>query len=76
MEQASLILASRLDDDFVVFRGSEHESAGQLVKGVVVLCLPQPLKVEEIRLKLTGILHFQYVFSPLHVLSSNLESGN
>ncbi|OAR02837.1 hypothetical protein LLEC1_06195 [Akanthomyces lecanii] len=44
----------RLDQDFIVFRGNDHESAGQLLKGVVVLCLSQPLRMEDIHLRLTG----------------------
>lgn len=44
----------RLDDDFIVFRGSDHEASGQLVKGVVVLCLKESFKVEDIHLRLTG----------------------
>ncbi|KAM3466650.1 HECT-type ubiquitin ligase-interacting protein creD [Beauveria bassiana D1-5] len=44
----------RLDQDFIVFRGNDHESAGQLLKGVVVLCLSQPLRIEDIHLRLTG----------------------
>ena len=48
---------SRLDRDFIVFHGTEHESSGQLLKGTVVLCLPAPLKVEDVHLRLTGSLH-------------------
>jgi hypothetical protein len=48
----------RLDNDFIVFRGNEHEAAGQLLKGTVVLCLTSPLKVENIHLKLTGTVHY------------------
>jgi hypothetical protein len=43
-----------LDDEFIVFRGNEHEASGQLLKGVVVLCLKEPLKVEDVHLRLTG----------------------
>ena len=50
--------ARRLENDFIVFRGHEHESAAQLLKGTVVLCLPTALKVEDIHLKLTGTLHY------------------
>ncbi|KAI0100288.1 arrestin [Nemania sp. FL0031] len=45
----------RLDNEFIVFRGSEHEASGQLLKGVVVLCLREHLKVEDIHLRLTGL---------------------
>lgn len=50
--------ASRLENDFIVFRGHEHESAAQLLKGTVVLCLPTALKVEDVHLRLTGTLHY------------------
>ncbi|KAH8165508.1 hypothetical protein CIB48_g2740 [Xylaria polymorpha] len=44
----------RLDNDFIVFRGNENEASGQLLKGVVVLCLRESLKVEDIHLRLIG----------------------
>ncbi|KAI8944537.1 arrestin [Xylaria longipes] len=44
----------RLDNDFIVLRGNDHEASGQLLKGVVVLCIREPLKVEDIHLRLTG----------------------
>jgi arrestin-related trafficking adapter 4/5/7 len=53
-----LTLTYRLENDFIVFRGNDHESSGQLLKGTVVLCLPAPLKIEDIHLRLTGTLHF------------------
>ncbi|KAF4972348.1 hypothetical protein FSARC_1070 [Fusarium sarcochroum] len=46
----------RLERDFIVFHGSQHESSDQLLKGVVVLCLHSPLKLEDIRLRLDGTL--------------------
>jgi hypothetical protein len=46
----------RLDNDFIVFRGSEHESSGQLLKGVVVLCLSSSLRIDDIHLRLVGTL--------------------
>jgi hypothetical protein len=53
---AASLFDIRLENDFIVFRGSEHESAGQQIKGVVVLCLPSQLKMEDVRLRLTGTL--------------------
>ncbi|KAK0629140.1 hypothetical protein B0T17DRAFT_505729 [Bombardia bombarda] len=50
----------RLENDFIVFRGTEHESSGQLLKGTVVLCLPAPMRVEDVHLRLTGTLHMGY----------------
>ncbi|RDA84602.1 hypothetical protein CP532_6047 [Ophiocordyceps camponoti-leonardi (nom. inval.)] len=50
----------RLDDDFIVFRGNDHESSGQLLKGVVVLCLSTLLRIEDVRLRLTGTLRLTW----------------
>ncbi|KAI2633338.1 arrestin domain-containing protein [Xylaria nigripes] len=44
----------RLDKEFVVFRGSGDEASGQLLKGVVVLCIKEPIKVEDVHLRFTG----------------------
>lgn len=43
-----------LDNDFIVFRGNDHEAAGQLLKGEVVLCLKEALRVEDVHLRLQG----------------------
>lgn len=43
-----------LDNDFIVFRGNDHESSGQLLKGTVVLCLPSSLRIEDVHLRLIG----------------------
>lgn len=45
-----------LDNDFIVFRGNDHESSGQQLKGVLVLCLSSPLRMEDVRLRLIGSL--------------------
>ncbi|KAK4147486.1 uncharacterized protein C8A04DRAFT_8917 [Dichotomopilus funicola] len=50
----------RLDNDFIVFRGNDHEASGQLLKGTVVLCLHSPLKLEAIHLKLVGAAHYTW----------------
>ncbi|KAL7787476.1 hypothetical protein V8C37DRAFT_390456 [Trichoderma ceciliae] len=50
----------RLDDDFIVFRGNEQESSGQLLKGVVVLCLSSPLRMEDVHLRLIGTLRLHW----------------
>ncbi|KAM4062894.1 hypothetical protein HRG_007713 [Hirsutella rhossiliensis] len=50
----------RLDQDFIVFRGNDHESSGQLLKGVVVLCLSSSLRIEDVRLRLTGTLRLAW----------------
>ncbi|KAK2074652.1 hypothetical protein P8C59_008843 [Phyllachora maydis] len=59
-KNAFTLFEIRLENDFLVFRGNENESSGQLLKGTVVLCLPSPLKVEDVHLRLTGILHFTW----------------
>ncbi|KAF7545457.1 hypothetical protein G7Z17_g9156 [Cylindrodendrum hubeiense] len=50
----------RLDSDFIVFRGTEHESTGQLLKGVLVLCLQSSLRMEDVRLRLIGTLRHSW----------------
>lgn len=55
------MLGTRLENDFIVFRGGQHESAGQLLKGYVVLCLSSALKLDEVHLRLTGTLRLSYV---------------
>lgn len=55
-----ILLRDRLDSDFIVFRGNEHESSGQLLKGVLVLCLQSSLRMEDVRLRLIGTLRHSY----------------
>ncbi|KAK1759491.1 hypothetical protein QBC47DRAFT_437311 [Echria macrotheca] len=64
-KHACTLFEIRLENDFIVFRGNEHESSGQLLKGTVVLCLPTALKVEDVHLRLTGNLHFGWTDSRL-----------
>ncbi|KKZ60224.1 hypothetical protein EMCG_05034 [[Emmonsia] crescens] len=45
----------RLDDDYIVFRGNEHEAASTLLKGKLLLCLSEPLHIKYLRLHLTGM---------------------
>lgn len=49
------VVISRLDDDYVVFRGSEAEAASAHLKGTLVLCLSEPLSIKRIKLHLTGV---------------------
>ncbi|KAI0155123.1 arrestin domain-containing protein [Xylariaceae sp. FL1272] len=44
----------RLENDFVVFRGNDDEASGQILKGVLVLCLGESMKVDDVHLRLTG----------------------
>ncbi|KAE8453473.1 hypothetical protein EG329_010334 [Mollisiaceae sp. DMI_Dod_QoI] len=46
----------RLDNEIIVLRGAENEASSQLLKGVVVLCLPAALKVEDVHLRMIGQL--------------------
>ncbi|PGH00999.1 hypothetical protein AJ80_09075 [Polytolypa hystricis UAMH7299] len=45
----------RLNEDYIVFRGDEHEAASAHLKGTVVLCLSEPLSIKYLRLHLTGM---------------------
>lgn len=47
--------SARLENDFLVFRGNEHEASGQLLKGVLTICVPSPIKIEDIHMRLTGV---------------------
>ncbi|KAJ5287474.1 HECT-type ubiquitin ligase-interacting protein creD [Penicillium angulare] len=60
----------RLNDDYIVFRGSEHEAAGALLKGTLVLCLSEPLAIKHIRLELTGMSRVCW-----HLPSSSTAGG-
>lgn len=47
----------RLDNDYIVFRGSEDEAASAQLSGTVVLCLTEPMNISHVDLTLSGILH-------------------
>lgn len=47
----------RLDNDYIVFRGSEDEAASAQLAGSLVLCLTEPMAINHIDLTLSGILH-------------------
>jgi len=49
-------ISCSLDNEIIVLRGAENEASSQLLKGVVVLCLPSALKVEDVHLRMTGQL--------------------
>jgi hypothetical protein len=44
----------RPENEVIVLHGSEKDAASQLLRGVVVLCLPAPLSVEGVYLQMTG----------------------
>jgi hypothetical protein len=50
----------RLDNDYIIFRGGEHEAASAQIAGSVVLCLTEPLAVKHIKLTLTGITRMSW----------------
>lgn len=54
---------SRLNDEYIVFRGNEQEAASAHLKGTLVLCLSEPLSIKHIRLQLTGMSRVWYVIS-------------
>ncbi|KAK0617199.1 hypothetical protein B0T14DRAFT_434322 [Immersiella caudata] len=62
-KHAFTLFEIRLENDFIVFRGNDHEASGQPLKGTVVLCLPTPLKIEDVHLRLTGTLHYGWTDS-------------
>jgi arrestin-related trafficking adapter 4/5/7 len=49
------LIHSRLDDDYIVFRGNEEEAASAHLRGKLILCLAEPLTIKYIRLTLTGL---------------------
>ncbi|KAJ5129605.1 Immunoglobulin E-set [Penicillium bovifimosum] len=45
----------RLNDEYIVFRGGEHEAASAHLRGTLILCLSEPLTIKHLRLHLTGM---------------------
>lgn len=50
----------RLDNDYIIFRGGEHEAASARIAGSVVLCLTEPLAIKYFRFSLTGITRMSW----------------
>ncbi|KIX96165.1 uncharacterized protein Z520_07943 [Fonsecaea multimorphosa CBS 102226] len=50
----------RLDNDYIVFRGSEDEAASAQLSGSLVLCLTEPMTIHHVDLTLSGILHMSW----------------
>ncbi|KAJ5051878.1 uncharacterized protein L3040_001641 [Drepanopeziza brunnea f. sp. 'multigermtubi'] len=46
----------RLENEFIVLRGGVDDAASQLLKGTVILCLPQAQNVQDVHLRMTGDL--------------------
>ncbi|KAH8734181.1 arrestin domain-containing protein [Ilyonectria robusta] len=61
----------RLENDFVFLRGAADESAAQLLKGFLVLCLQSPLSVEDVHLELVGTL--RHSWTDIGVLGSKIN---
>ncbi|RJE19350.1 hypothetical protein PHISCL_08322 [Aspergillus sclerotialis] len=45
----------RLNDSYIVFRGTEEEAASAHLKGTLVLCLTEPISIKYLKLRLTGM---------------------
>ena len=45
---------SRLDQSNLTLRGTPDEASSVLLKGTLVLCLSEPLRIQGIRLRFTG----------------------
>lgn len=45
----------------LTLRGTEAEASSQLLRGVVVLCLPTALRIEDVHLRMTGVCRVGYV---------------
>ncbi|KAJ9634718.1 hypothetical protein H2204_006167 [Knufia peltigerae] len=59
----------RLDNDYIVFRGSEDEAASAQLSGTVVLCLTEPMNISHVDLTLSGILHMSWQTSSTSSMS-------
>ena len=44
----------RVEQDHILFRGPEGAAPDGLLQGTVVLCLTEPLRIQEIKLRFTG----------------------
>ena len=69
----------RLENDFIVFRGNDHEATAQVLKGHVVLCLREPVKVEDIHIRLTGTSRVAWVEAkqtPTGIHSQKVDKTN
>ncbi|GKU21467.1 unnamed protein product [Fusarium langsethiae] len=53
-----------LEQDLLVFWGNQYESSDQFLRGVVVLCLRSPLKIEEIKIRLYGNVRHGWLADP------------
>ena len=49
-----LTIIHRPDENNLVFRGPKEEASSVLLKGFLVLCLSEPLRIQGLRLRFTG----------------------
>ncbi len=62
-----------------MFRGNEHEASGQLLKGTLAICVPSPIKVEDIHLRLTGVQRLSWTdpkITPTGLTASKVDRTN
>lgn len=62
-----------------MFRGNDHEASGQLLKGVLVICVPSALKIEDIHLRLTGTQRLSWTdpkLTPSGLTSTKIDRSN
>lgn len=50
----SLTVLNRLEESNLILRGTADEASSVVLKGTLVLCLSEPLKIQGIRLRFTG----------------------
>ena len=48
------LISSRLAESNLILRGNADEASSVLLKGTLVLCLSEPLRIQGIRLRFTG----------------------
>lgn len=52
--KSPLTVDHRPDENNLVFRGPKEEASSVLLKGFLVLCLSEPLRIQGLRLRFTG----------------------
>lgn len=65
----------RLNEDYIVFRGDEHEAASAHLKGTLVLCLSEPLSIKHVKLHLKGMSRVWWVLSVSPSLSGTVSNA-
>ena len=65
----------RLDNDYIIFRGGEHEAASARIAGSVVLCLTEPLTIKHIRLTFMGVTRMSWQVTAASSMSAKKTVG-